>query len=263
MARFLIGNIKGPKGDTGATGATGPQGPTGATGPQGIQGETGPTGPAGPQGVQGERGIQGEQGPTGATGATGADGVGISNIKVTTSAEDDGLNIVNITLTDGSVYAFTVKNGSKGSTGEKGDTGASPTVVNNLTSTSATSALSAYQGKILKDLLGTVDTSNANYFKIGNYVIQWGLVTMTRTSNTTLSTRVTFPVPFVDSNYTAHLTLAYSASAPYLGDVAEALGGLETSYMDIRAFSKNSLFTTSNLTSYVVNARWLAIGRWK
>ena len=89
MARFLIGNVKGPKGDAGATGpqgpagargatgATGPQGPkgeTGATGPQGPTGKQGPTGPTGPAGLQGPQGIQGPKGDTGPQGPAGAQG---------------------------------------------------------------------------------------------------------------------------------------------------------------------------------------------
>lgn len=59
MAKFLVGNIKGPKGDKGATGPQGPagaRGATGATGPQGPKGETGATGPQGPTGAQGPSG---------------------------------------------------------------------------------------------------------------------------------------------------------------------------------------------------------------
>ena len=89
MAKYLVGNIKGPKGDTGATGpqgptgargatgATGPQGPkgdTGATGPQGPTGKQGPTGPTGPAGSQGPQGIQGPKGPTGPQGPMGPQG---------------------------------------------------------------------------------------------------------------------------------------------------------------------------------------------
>ena len=89
MARYLVGNIKGPKGDTGATGpqgptgargatgATGPQGPkgeTGATGPQGPTGKQGPTGPTGPAGSQGPQGIQGPKGDTGPQGPRGPQG---------------------------------------------------------------------------------------------------------------------------------------------------------------------------------------------
>lgn len=89
MAKFLVGNIKGPKGDKGATGpqgpagargatgAAGPQGPkgeTGATGPQGPTGKQGPTGPTGPAGLQGPQGIQGPKGDTGPQGPTGAQG---------------------------------------------------------------------------------------------------------------------------------------------------------------------------------------------
>lgn len=89
MAKYLVGNIKGPKGDPGATGpqgptgargatgATGPQGPkgdTGATGPQGPTGKQGPTGPTGPAGSQGPQGIQGPKGPTGPQGPMGPQG---------------------------------------------------------------------------------------------------------------------------------------------------------------------------------------------
>lgn len=98
MARFLIGNIKGPKGDAftysdftseqlaalkgpkGDTGATGPKGPqgdpgeTGATGSQGPKGDTGATGPQGPKGDKGDTGSQGPKGDKGDAGATGATG---------------------------------------------------------------------------------------------------------------------------------------------------------------------------------------------
>ena len=89
MAKFLIGNVKGPKGDKGATGpqgATGARGATGATGPQGQKGETGatgpqgpagkqgPTGPTGPAGSQGPQGIQGPKGDAGPQGPRGPQG---------------------------------------------------------------------------------------------------------------------------------------------------------------------------------------------
>lgn len=98
MARFLVGNIKGPKGDKGATGpqgatgargatgATGPQGPkgeTGATGPQGPTGKQGPTGPTGPAGSQGPQGIQGPKGATGPQGPAGPQGPSGGDIKDT------------------------------------------------------------------------------------------------------------------------------------------------------------------------------------
>lgn len=54
----------------------------------------------------------------------GNDGVGIASvIQSHKSAEDEGNNIVLVTLTNGTKYTFTVRNGSKGSTGEKGDKG--------------------------------------------------------------------------------------------------------------------------------------------
>lgn len=98
MAKYLVGNIKGPKGDTGptgpqgptgargATGATGLQGPkgdAGATGPQGPTGKQGPTGPTGPAGSQGPQGIQGPKGPTGPQGPMGPQGPSGGAIKDT------------------------------------------------------------------------------------------------------------------------------------------------------------------------------------
>lgn len=98
MAKYLVGNIKGPKGNTGATGpqgatgargatgATGPQGPkgeTGATGPQGPTGKQGPTGPTGPAGPQGPQGIQGPKGATGPQGPMGPQGPSGGDIKDT------------------------------------------------------------------------------------------------------------------------------------------------------------------------------------
>ena len=98
MARYLVGNIKGPKGDTGATGPqgatgargatgpTGPQGPkgdTGATGPQGPTGKQGPTGPTGPAGSQGPQGIRGPKGDTGPQGPRGPQGPSGGEIKDT------------------------------------------------------------------------------------------------------------------------------------------------------------------------------------
>ena len=86
MAKYLVGNIKGPKGDTGATGpqgATGARGATGATGPQGPKGETGATGPTGPAGSQGPQGIQGPKGEAGPQGPRGPQGPSGGDIKDT------------------------------------------------------------------------------------------------------------------------------------------------------------------------------------
>ena len=58
-------------------------------------------------------------------GEPGADGVGVQSVEQTVvSAEDSGDNVVTVTLTDGTVSEFVVKNGSKGSDGEKGADGA-------------------------------------------------------------------------------------------------------------------------------------------
>lgn len=65
----------------------------------------------------------------GGGGGTGTPGVGIESIEQTTlSVEDDGDNVLTITLTDGTVQKFYVQNGSKGSKGDKGDPGSDANV---------------------------------------------------------------------------------------------------------------------------------------
>lgn len=60
----------------------------------------------------------------GGTGADGEDGIGIAGIVQTTkSTEDDGVNVLTITLTDESTHTFEVQNGSKGSQGAPGKDG--------------------------------------------------------------------------------------------------------------------------------------------
>lgn len=74
-------------------------------------------------GSKGSQGIQGIQGPKGDQGIQGIQGVGVKSVVQTiTSNEDDGNNIITITLTNGNTSTFTIQNGSKGSKGDKGDT---------------------------------------------------------------------------------------------------------------------------------------------
>lgn len=69
-------------------------------------------------------GEDGTGGGGGGTGEDGKDGIGIASIVQTTkSSADDGINIITITLTDGSTHTFEVQNGSKGSTGAAGANG--------------------------------------------------------------------------------------------------------------------------------------------
>ena len=70
------------------------------------------------------KGEKGDAGAAGKDGEDGKDGIGISSVKqTTTSAADDGNNVITVTLTNGTTSTFTVQNGSKGSTGDKGDKG--------------------------------------------------------------------------------------------------------------------------------------------
>lgn len=58
-------------------------------------------------------------------GSAGEDGIGIASIVQTVkSTEDDGINVLTVALTDGSVHTFEVQNGSRGSNGTNGKDGA-------------------------------------------------------------------------------------------------------------------------------------------
>lgn len=51
----------------------------------------------------------------GLRGGSGYDGIGISSIdQTTTSGKDGGLNVITFTLTDGSTYEATLRNGTSG-----------------------------------------------------------------------------------------------------------------------------------------------------
>jgi hypothetical protein len=69
-----------------------------------------------------------EQTGTGGGGTNGKDGVGIQSVvQTTTSTEDNGKNVITVTLTNGNKSTFVVENGSQGSQGlqgQKGDKGA-------------------------------------------------------------------------------------------------------------------------------------------
>lgn len=158
----------GPRGYTGGTGPQGPAGADGAKGDKGDKGDTGQAGAQGAKGDKGDVGAtpnlsigevttlsagmsatatitgtaenpvlnlgipKGADGNGGSgTGGTGADSVGIRSVQQTTaSTEDEGINVITVTKTDGTSSTFEIRNGSKGSKGDpgakgdKGDTGA-------------------------------------------------------------------------------------------------------------------------------------------
>lgn len=131
--KTAIFNFSIPQGEKGEQGTPGAQGPQGIQGPQGEKGDTGEQGPKGdkgdtgeqgPKGEQGTQGIQGPQGAKGPKGDKGDMGTGITKVAQTvTSLDDNGANVITVTLTDGSSSTFEVKNGSKGSTGIQGPQG--------------------------------------------------------------------------------------------------------------------------------------------
>lgn len=78
----------------------------------------------GKDGQDGSPGVPGQDGSPGKDGELGADGVSVVSVEqTTTSTEDGGVNIVTVTLSNGSKATFQVKNGSRGSAGVAGSNG--------------------------------------------------------------------------------------------------------------------------------------------
>lgn len=93
----------------------------------------------------------------GGTGASGEDGIGIASIVQTTkSTADDGINVMTITLTDGSTHTFEVQNGSRGSDGAAGKDGA-----NGKDGTNGTPCTHSWSGTTLT-VTSASGTSSAN-----------------------------------------------------------------------------------------------------
>ena len=169
MVEYDLGMVKGPKGDKGDTGPQGPKGdaftfedftteqlaslkgPKGDTGPQGSQGEKGDTGPAGPKGDIGDKGDKGDKGDPGtitidtslSTTSTNA----VQNKAITTAINSKANEVHAHNISDVTNLQSTLD-----SKMNKSD------IVNNLTTNDATKVLSAQQGKVLNDMIGTAIT---------------------------------------------------------------------------------------------------------
>lgn len=104
------------------------------------------------------------------SGPVGITGVGIASVKqTTTSDEDEGINVVTVTLDDDqkTTSQFQVKNGSKGSKGEPGNKGDTGTSIASISSTSATNAngLTTTKVTVNKD-----DNTSAGSFTVSDGV---------------------------------------------------------------------------------------------
>lgn len=99
------------KGLNGVDGKDGKDGRNGTNGVDGANGKNGDKGDKGDQGLQGDRGEKGEQ------------GVGIKEIVLSNSTDNESL--YKIILTNGDEFYFTVRNGANGSNGINGENGKS------------------------------------------------------------------------------------------------------------------------------------------
>ena len=114
------------------------------------------------------------------------DGSLIEKIEYTPSTADGGNNVLKITLTDGSVQTFNIKNGSKGSTGATGATGATGSIAKTTFTAPSTDIASNYLAldtydstkNILVFIDGLVCTSVRVESFISNYSTnhKWGIL---------------------------------------------------------------------------------------
>ena len=139
MVEYDLGSVIGPKGDKGDIG---PQGP------QGEKGDTGATGPQGPQGEKGEKGDKGDPSTiTIDTNLSTTSTNAVQNKAITTAINGKA----NTTHTHEIREVTNLQNNlnNKVNTSD---------IVDNLTTNDATKVLSAKQGKVLNDLIGTAIT---------------------------------------------------------------------------------------------------------
>ena len=106
--------------------------------------------------MYGTKGDKGDPGTNGTNGTT-------PTIAVAKGTNFGTAGTPNVTMSQsGTKYTFTFDymKGAKGDKGDKGDKGsdATVTIIDNLWSTSTTAALSANQGKLLNDSIGTLFT---------------------------------------------------------------------------------------------------------
>lgn len=96
----------------------------GKDGAPGKDGKDGYTPRKGIDYFDGKDGQPGKDGAPGVNGKDGTNGVGIDSVtQTTTSYDDDGNNVITVTLTNGTKSTFKVQNGSKGSPGANGKDG--------------------------------------------------------------------------------------------------------------------------------------------
>ena len=148
MTEYNLGHVvgeKGPKGDTGPQGPKGPKGDTGATGPQGpqgLKGDKGDTGPARPQGEKGDPGTITIDTSLSTTSTNAVQNQAIARAVNGKADTNHTHNISDVTNLQNSLN-------NKVNTSD---------IVDNLTTNDATKVLSAKQGKVLNDMIGTAIT---------------------------------------------------------------------------------------------------------
>lgn len=116
----------------------------------------------------------------------------------------------------------------------------------------------------LFDLAGTSLKTNNNYFKIGNYVVQWSdgeVLYQVRYNDNFVYKVIPLPVKMLNSDYTILISLSASVSNPAYFDATAMYGSVSTSAFHARAHSKSGGFTTANFPSKAIGFRWLVVGR--
>lgn len=114
----------------------------------------------------------------------------------------------------------------------------------------------------IESVLGSLAEQNINYFKMGNYAVQWGTITLgTRDSSKMVYGIASFPVSFDNTSYTIIATSRISVSNSIYFDTEVSTAAKTTSSVHVRAYSPSGAFTTDNFPTKTFEVDWVAIGR--
>jgi len=108
----------------------------------------------------------------------------------------------------------------------------------------------------ISKLAGGADGSASQYFKMGNMMIQWGIVTLAATSGDTAYSDVTFPVAFKAGStpvVTANMDSGFGVSANMLAVIGS--GNPSNSGFRARCLDRDGVSRNFSLNYY-----WIAIG---
>lgn len=93
---------------------------------------------------------------------------------------------------------------------------------------------------------------SSNYFKIGNFLVVYGIVNVSCAASTTTFMPINFPEDFKDTNYSV---VCSKSAVAYSTELYPTVGSKRTSSCTIQIFNSRAATVTNNL-NYVVVGRF-------